>query len=371
MRRSARFAPAHLPFFAAAFAFAAVAVPWWTAVWHGVAPPPCGSCHLPAHHGHEMLFGFAAALMAGFLFSRVGRPALALAFAAWLAARAAMALDAPPLLLAAVLPLPLVALFWWGGRPFLKAAKTARNMIPGLVVLALLAIELAYVLARLGLWQGERASVLAAFSLVALMLFVMGGRILAAASAGALRLKGLTLPQKHLVRREWEWAGVAGLALMGMAESVGLALPAAVGAGVAGVAGLVRLCGWRPWRLYDDPALWPLHLGYAWLGVGLLAKAAAQGAGLLPPTAGLHLVTIGALGCLGAGVASRTAHQRAGRAGPQGPALPLAAMLFSVAAVLRAGLAWHPWLLPASAAVFALAGLGMALYLARAGMRID
>ncbi len=366
VQRSGRFAPAHLVFFVAAFGYAAVAVPWWTAAWFGAVAPACARCWLPAHHGHEMLLGFAAAVMAGFLFTRISRRVLAATFVAWLAARAAMALDAPAAALAVLLPLPLLALFWWGGRPFLKAAKTPHNAVPGLAVLALLSAEAAYVAARLGLWEGERAAVLLAFALVTLMLFVMGGRLLAAASAGALRLKGVTLPQRHLVQRPWEWAGVGGIAAMGLADAAGLPSAAALGAALAGAAALVRLAGWRPWRLWDEPGLWPLHLGYFWLGAGLLVRAAAQVGAPLPPQAGLHLVTVAALGCLAAGVAIRTVHQRARRPAPDGWTLPLVAAAFSLAGVLRAGVFWGPWALAAAAAVYALACLTVVAHIGRA-----
>src|SRR5690606_7124087 len=89
------------PFFLLAGLWGAAAVPLWLVIFHGGLTVP--SAFGPAGwHGHEMIFGFAAAVLAGFLLTAIptwtgrlplqGRP-LAGLVAVWLAGRLAVALS--------------------------------------------------------------------------------------------------------------------------------------------------------------------------------------------------------------------------------------------------------------------------------------
>src|SRR5690349_16499025 len=59
------------PFFLLAALFAAAAVPMWLLIYAGVIEPVS---YLPPTlwHGHEMVFGFAVAVIAGFLLTAAG-----------------------------------------------------------------------------------------------------------------------------------------------------------------------------------------------------------------------------------------------------------------------------------------------------------
>ena len=69
--RSGRFARAHRPFFLAACLYAALAVPLWWAEWAGLLPG-CGGCDPVARHAHEMLMGFAGAVLGGIIGAIIG-----------------------------------------------------------------------------------------------------------------------------------------------------------------------------------------------------------------------------------------------------------------------------------------------------------
>ena len=86
------------PFFLFGSVYGALAIVVWTATWHGWLPPPAWLTP-PWWHAHEMLFGFAAAAIAGFLLTAspvwTGRPALegrplAALVALWILGRLAM-----------------------------------------------------------------------------------------------------------------------------------------------------------------------------------------------------------------------------------------------------------------------------------------
>jgi uncharacterized protein involved in response to NO len=97
-RSIALFGRGFRPFFLAAALQAMLGVLLWTAIWLGALPAPLWLT--PAWwHGHEMIFGFVAAAIAGFLLTATpvwtGRPALsgaplAALVALWAAGRVAM-----------------------------------------------------------------------------------------------------------------------------------------------------------------------------------------------------------------------------------------------------------------------------------------
>lgn len=357
MSRAVRKPPTDRVFFIAAALYAALAVPLWTVTWTGgpvLWPVAAGA----AAHGHEMTLGLAGALLSGFLFTRLTPGRLGMVLTAWLAGRAVVLGDAAPWAQGAVLALHPLALAVYGAWPFLKAAKSLHNAVPGVAVALVAGAEALYVAGLFGLEGGARAGVLLAFGGMSLMLFVMGGRLIPAATAGALRTKGEELPMARRLQRRAEAVGAAALALMALSDGAAALdlIPAWVPglcALVAGVAAVLRLSRWRMGRLLDQGSLWPLHLGYGWLGVGLVLKAAGQ-AGLLPAAASLHGVAVGGLGVLGATVAWRTVRQRRGQ--PLTPAIVpgTVAGLLSLAALLRVAGGTDPVALHAAAGLWAL-----------------
>jgi uncharacterized protein involved in response to NO len=59
----------------------------------------------------------------------------------------------------------------------------------------------------------------------------------------------------------------------------------------------VRLARWRGRATAREPLLWILHIGYAWLPLGLLLLGAAAWNAELASTA-LHALTVGAMGTM-------------------------------------------------------------------------
>ena len=113
------------PFYLLASLFACVSLLLWVAQYAGILPMPYLAG--PLWHGHEMLFGFATAVIAGFLLTAVatwtqqpplrGAPLVALALL-WLSARALVLMPFPaaataantlfPLMVAAAVAVPLI-----------------------------------------------------------------------------------------------------------------------------------------------------------------------------------------------------------------------------------------------------------------------
>ncbi len=367
--RPVRRAAPHRVFFPAAALLAALIVPLKVASVLGFV----ASDRLPpAWHGHEMLFGFAGALMGGYLLT--GRPPIAIAFAlvAWLAGRVAVlggvALPAALAMLLMAYPLTLFAFAGW---PMLRAAKRLRNAVFGLILAGLALAEGFYAAARAG-WLPIDASVgiRMALDVVLLLLFVMGGRIIAAASSGAHQARGEHLP--GLAQPRLERAGLVFLGAMLVLDTVG-AWPwaAALAAAGGGAVIALRLAGWRVWRLLRATDLAALHLGYAWLGLGLLLRPVVLSSNRHATLDALHLALIGGLGTLGLAMMTRVSLQRARRPIHLPASLGVAIGLVSLAAVMRGLAVTMPdadnWLFVLAAAAWGGAYLLVLASLARLG----
>ncbi|HET8711653.1 MAG TPA: NnrS family protein, partial [Spongiibacteraceae bacterium] len=90
-----------------------------------------------------------------------------------------------------------------------------------------------------------------------------------------------------------------------------------------------------------EPLLWSLHLGYAWLGVGLLLNGVAL-LGVIPVTAGIHALTVGAISGLIVAVSSRAALGHTGRALTSHPLLTSTFVFINLAACTRVLAALFP-----------------------------
>ena len=280
--RPAGFAPFALgfrPFFLAAGLFAIVLLGLWLAILQGrIATGPLA----PAiWHGHEMLFGFTVAVIAGFLLTAAqnwtgirtpsGTPLAAL-FLLWLAGRLGFLVPGlPPGLVALVdlafLPVLALALAW----PIIKAKQL--NNAPFPIMLLALAAANAMVHGEALGWTAATASLglhLAAY-VVVMMMVVMSGRVIPSFTDNKLRTHA----------RRWktiEWlAPVATLGALVAALLVPDSRLTALLAAIAAAVHLIRLAGWYTGKFWSVPLLWILHLGYAWIALGfaLLALSAA------------------------------------------------------------------------------------------------
>jgi uncharacterized protein involved in response to NO len=323
------------PFYLLAALLAALNVPVLLAQWHGLVAQVAGGG--VSWHAHEMVFGFAAAVITGFLFtagrnwSGLPTPAgarLAALAALWIAGRVAMLTGPSPL--TAIIDcafLPLAALGLW--IP-LQRSRNRNRFFVGLLLLLALANVL-YHLASLGVIALSSAlPTRGALYLVLLIVAIMSGRVTPAFTRNAIptarvrRIPGLDPAAIAML--------LAALVLQ-LAGAHGWLL--AVPALLAALLHMLRMVLWDPLSTAHRPILWILHVSYAWIPIGLLLLALSALNEQIPLSVCLHAFGAGAIGGTIIGMITRTARGHSGRPLDTGSTETLAYALVQAGALLR------------------------------------
>lgn len=310
------------PFFLFAALWAAVALPLSIAYFEALAELPT---RLPAHqwHAHEMIFGFGAGVVAGFLLTAIpnwtgrlplqGAPLAGLVLL-WMTGRLAILFSSyAPATIVAALDLVFPGVFLLVVLREISAGRNWRNLPMAGALALLFAGNLLMHLSAMNLAStaavGERLGVATLVMLVALV----GGRITPSFTRNWLvkTLPGDEPPAAFdgLDRFALAATGVALVAWVARPETDATAVLQLV----AGAALLARLLRWRGARTTGEPLLFILHVGYAWVGVGLLSMGANQFLALVDPTAALHALTAGAVGTMTLAVMTRATRGHTGR----------------------------------------------------------
>lgn len=328
------------PFFALASAYAILIVPLWLLVIAGTVRPSA-YMNPSSWHAHEMILGFTVAVIAGFLLTAVGNwtkretavgvPLLGLA-ALWLAGRVAMLFASalprglPALVDLAFLPLLITVL----ARPLL-ATKNHRNLVMLGILAALWGANLTMHLDALGIMAlgwAQRAGVVAV-DVVALVMLLIAGRVFPMFTRNATGVAAIrSIPVLDAMT-------VIGMAAVVFVDA--LTADAAVGntlAGLVGVLAAARAIHWGAQHSLEEPLLWILHAGYAWLVLGLVMRAAAPQLGISSSLA-THAITVGAIGSLTLGMMARVSLGHTGRALVTAPAMRWAFLAMLGAAFSR------------------------------------
>jgi uncharacterized protein involved in response to NO len=302
------------PFYLGGALLAALIVPLWVALFLGWAPVTPTVAPL-LWHAHEMLFGFAVAIIVGFLMTAgkawtgLATPrgaALAALALLWLAARVASVVG--PYALYAALDLALLPVVALVLIRLLLRARNHRNLPLGLMLVLLATANTVFHLAVMGVLAVSALTPLyAGLALIVMIECVMAGRVIPAFTMAVT-------PGLKLVAPLWRERVVLASTALGLALWV-LATPGWLGMAVlllASALHLWRLLAWQPALTFKRPILWILHAAYAWISVGLALLGLAQ-MGWVPVTAGVHALAVGATGGLIIGMITRTARGHTGR----------------------------------------------------------
>lgn len=347
----ALFAYGFRPFFLLAGCYGIVSVLVWLWLYRtGTSPLPGMPPQL--WHGHEMLFGFVGAAVAGFMLTAVpswtgsrgfaGLPLVVLTLI-WILARAAFALAShlPPVMVAVAELAFIPSLLVLVAPPVLRSGN--RNLPVLFVLFIFWCLDAAF------LWAVKHADavlarqmLLATLGVVMLLITVIGGRIVPAFTGNALRARGIDAPLR--ARPFIDRTLIAVMAALVLADL--LRAPAGVAATIAGLAALLqalRMSGWQSLRTFRDPIVWVLHVAYFWLPVGLALRALHVLGGFGFAAHWIHALGTGAAATMILAVMTRAALGHTGRPFVVAPAIVAAYGLMIAAAVLRV---FGPTLLP-------------------------
>jgi len=331
------------PFFLAGSLFALLAIPLWISAWTGLWPgfQPTGGWL--SWHRHEMLFGFAMAIVAGFLLTAgqtwTGQPGvsgnrlMALAVV-WLLARLGWLFGLP---LALLIPLDLLFMLGVTGlmARMLWVARQKRNY-PIIAVLGLMSAVDVLVLCGIALGDAglQRQGVLAGLWLVAALMAIIGGRVIP------------FFTQRGLGRTEavkpWLWLDVAllvGTGLIAALYAAGVALQQNLGLGVLflaiGAGHLLRLVRWYDSGIWRVPLLWSLHLAMLWLVIAATGLALWNFGLLDSSSSSLHALSVGSMSGLILAMIARVTLGHTGRPLQLPSGIVSAFVLFNVGAASR------------------------------------
>lgn len=338
------FAAGFRPFFLLAATWSAIAIPVWLLAFGGRAGLPT-VLQPQIWHAHEMIYGYGAAVVAGFLLTAIpnwtgrmplqGTP-LAVLVLLWAAGRVAMLLSSAtgplaaaiidlafPLVFAAVVAREILAGRNWRNAPMLVALGL---LLAGNALVHLEALRLADTA-----MLGERLGIATLLMLISLV----GGRIIPSFTGNWLKKEQVEAqPPAPFGRYDR-----ATLAIMGLALLAWTAAPdGPVAPWLALAAGLLqagRLARWRGGKAAREPLLWILHVGYGWLALGLVLLALGAFVPWLPPTAALHALTAGAIGTMPLAVMTRATLGHTGRPLKAGRGTVAIYSLVTLAAAIR------------------------------------
>ena len=358
------------PFFLLGSVYAGLAVLAWLPMFYGELSLTTAFSPLD-WHVHEMLFGYTAAIISGFVLTAIpnwtGRlplqstPLLGLVLV-WLAGRLAVALSAEiGALLAALIDAAFLILMTAAVAREILAGKNWRNL-KIVAVLALLAItNLAFHFEAHVEGHAQYATRFG-IGLIIFLIMVVGGRIVPSFTRNWLMRCGPGRLPTSFDRFD------AGCMVLSAAALVLWAVhpdgrPTGTVLAVAGVANAVRLARWAGDRTFADRLVLILHIGFAFVPLGFVLAALAA-FGSVPPSAGIHAWTVGAIGIMTLAVMSRASLGHAGRALSASPGLQAVYVLAGIAAVARIAAVvlptWSIALLHVAAFAWAAAFLGFA-----------
>lgn len=307
------------PFFLLAAVFAVLSIGLWLPEFEGEISIPTTFSPV-TWHAHEMLYGYLTAAMSGFLLTAIpnwtgrlpyqGRP-LAFLVGLWLAGRVAIAISAhigsiPTMLTDCGFLLVLVAVT---SREVLAGRNFKNLKVVGLVFVLLLGNLTFHLEAH---WTGNAEyGIRIGLAGVMMLVMVIGGRIIPSFTRNWLARQTDGRMPVAFNRFDVVVIGISALALLSWVVSPGVRATSILLA-VAGLAQFARLARWAGERTWRESLALVLHVAYLFVPVGFLLLAASDKFGI-PPSAGIHAWTVGAMATLTLAVMTRATLGHTGR----------------------------------------------------------
>jgi len=307
------------PFFLGAGLFAILSMLLWSFMFVFGWPLSLQGLTPSIWHSHEMVYGYAVAVIAGFLLTAVrnwtgvntlnGKALLGL-FLLWVVCRCLPFLPiANNLIYMAVAELLFLSgLFLAILIPVLKVKQWKQIGILTALLLFILSDLLFYLSALGKLALSQQTGIYLGFYLVILMILMMTRRVMP-----FFIEKGVGYP---LTINNWLWLDILSLIVFVVFALTDVLLPRSIwvllSAGVLLILHSIRLVQWHDKGIWQKPLLWVLYIAYAMLVMGFALKL-ANIVFDVPATLALHLFAVGGITMMSLGMMARIALGHTGR----------------------------------------------------------
>ncbi len=329
------------PFFLGAAGLAILSMGVWMALYFLGWQGGLAGLSLQLWHAHELIYGYAVAVIAGFLLTAVKNwtgvqtvhrfPLLAL-FTLWLLARAASFIHAEFIvaMMAGFDMLFMGTLLAAISYPVIKARQW-RQLLVILHVALLLCGNLVFYMGALGwLSEGLHWGLYAGLYVILSLIFVIGRRVIP-----FFIERGVDNP---VALKNWSWLDVSTVVLFAIFAV--LDVFTSYHGLIAGLAGIlfvmhgIKMAGWYTAEIFRKPLLWVLYLAYGFLVVGFALKFFSYVLGVSPYLA-IHAFAVGGIGVMTVGMMARVILGHTGRNISEPPAIlfPVFAALLGSAAI--------------------------------------
>ncbi len=271
-------------------------------------------------HAHEMIYGYALAVIAGFLLTAVRNWtniqtlhgwALFVLVLLWLLARIAILIASEQALFAGLLLDNMFILYLSVALsiPVVKA-KLWKNMAVVSKIYFLLIGHVIYSLGMLGLFHdGQRIGIYIGLYMVLSLILVLSRRVVPMFIARGV---GYEVTLKN---HGWVDLACFVLFLFFAVTDVFFTSPAITACLAAALCVLhaIRLWGWYTHGIWKKPLLWVLYVGYVWMIVAFALKAGAFFMAGIPVSLAIHAFTVGGIAMMTLGMMSRISLGHTGR----------------------------------------------------------
>ena len=309
------------PFFIVAGIWATLAVPFWILNYFGLLIV-ADNFDILLWHQHEMLYGFIAAAITGFILTAIpnwtgrlpikNKPLGFLVFL-WIVGRIGfLTITIFDVKVTALMDLPFLIVLVLVILREIVSGKNWRNL-PVIILISLFTLGNILVhLQLLDVIESAELGIRISIFVLSILLALIGGRIVPSFTRNWL--------SQNQVNRFPSGAGIfdkvclVSLVVFVIAQIITpyhqltslLAL-------LAGLLHGIRLIRWKVWLTLSEPLIWILHVGYMWLSVALVLIGLAGLTDFVPYTSSYHALTIGAFSTMILGVMTRVSLGHTGR----------------------------------------------------------
>ena len=350
------------PFFIAAGIWATLAVPFWLLNYFGIMIV-IDNFNILLWHQHEILYGFVAAAIAGFILTAIpnwtgrlpikNKPLAILVFL-WILGRVGFLTTAIfGTITTSLMDLPFLIVLVLVIMREIVSGKNWRNL-PVIILISF--FTLGNILVHLQIHEiidsAELGIRLSTFVL-SILLALIGGRIVPSFTRN-------WLAQNKANKFPRPFGNIDKISLISLVVFVfaQVIIPhhqaTSLLALLAGLLHGIRFIRWKVWMTLTEPLIWILHVGYMWLCVALVLIGFSGLTDFVPYTSSYHALTVGAFSTMILAVMTRASLGHTGRTIKATLGTTTIFIFITIAAILRV---YEPFINESGTLILSLSGI--------------